>query len=130
MKFNDDEWTEILTRLEQATNARTLRWARSDEWSFADEYVAPVPGSVTYAIRSRDGDEQFPFIVRALDDRGEEVAEFQTAPSDWTASGTSSSAIATRLYETIARIVTGAPEKAQSLIESLEKLVPQEGEPF
>lgn len=132
MQFNNDEWLSFANKLEQATGLGKLRWSGTDAASdpFEDKpgYFATIPNNATYRLRSRDNDGEFPFVVTIFDPSGVEVAEFTTIPFGdiWEQNENSdqaASAIIARLYATVARLVTGAPEKARALLNGLDAII-------
>lgn len=129
MQFTDDEWLAFAIKLQQATLRGLLRWTGSDDLFDPDTtrgYTTTVAGNATYRLRTKDGDEQFPYILSVGEPDGAKLADFTTVPygDDWEQSTDArASQIIAELYPYVQRAVTGAPQKAKSLLDGLDGLI-------
>lgn len=133
MQFTDEEWLALSSKLERATSASKLIWSSKEETAGSIAFHATVPGSAIYTLRSRDSDNLFPFILEVSNTDGTTLSEFTTVPygDEWELSDNQrTSAIIDGLYSHVERLVTGAPQKAQSLLDGLDSLLPDNEAPF
>ncbi|MCK2035677.1 hypothetical protein KZC51_05965 [Microbacterium sp. SSW1-49] len=128
MQFSGEEWLAFVSKLEQATSSGKLQWSGDDNpFEEPPGFVASIPGNAIYNVRSKDYDGEFPYLLRILTESGEEVAEFLSPPFDSSAWEQTpeerASQRLTGLYGEIVRRVTGAPQKAQLLLDGLDNLL-------
>lgn len=132
MQFTPEEWYSFAHKLSRATDAGRVDWDMLDSDFSNNAFLAVVPGNAAYTIYSRDGDGQFPYILKINDLEGNPISDFTTVAYfdvfDLQAEHRASMVIES-LYQDVARLVTGAPQKAQSLLAGLEALAPEE-DPF
>lgn len=132
MYFTDEEWLAFAQRLRRATDAGRLQWEIQDPWT-ENVFIVTVPGNAVYKLASRDEDGQFPYVLEIKDLDGTKVSEFTTVAyaNSWDPSpAESASSILDSLYRDVGRLVTGAPQRAQSLLDGLGELAPPEEDPF
>jgi|GEM_PF-6003724 hypothetical protein len=129
MQFTGDEWLEFAIKLQTATFRGRLRWTGSDQLFDPDStrgFSTTVAGNATYRLRTKDGDEQFPYILTVCEPDGTVLADFVTVPygDDWEQPvEAQASRVIAELYPYVERSVTGAPQKARSLLEGLDGLI-------
>lgn len=129
MQFTSDEWLAFAIKLQQATSRGLLRWTGSDGIFDPDEtrgYSTSVAGNAIYTLRTKDGDEQFPYVLTIREPDGTKVAEFVTVPygDAWEQSADAgASQVIAELYPDVQRVVTGAPQKAKFLLDGLDGLI-------
>lgn len=135
MQFSGDEWYKFVQKLEIATSAGKLEWSGEENpFDSLPGFTASIPGNAKYNVRSKDFDGEFPYVLSVLDERDKLIAEFVSPPFDSNAWQLTSEENASRqlagLYGEIVRRVTGAPQKAQSLLDGLDDLLRDEDHPF
>ena len=134
IQFTPDEWFNIVQRLELATDHGRVSWSGEDDpFSINNGFQTTIAGNATYVLRSRDYDGTFPFVVKILDQSSNVDAEFETVPFEgkqWPEPDEQASETIARLYLKVKRLVTGAPQKARSLLDDLDGLLGQDDSPF
>ncbi len=131
MQFTDEEWLAFANKLERATELGAISWFHDDEAWNQHTYYTTIPGNAKYELYSRDEDGQYPYVLEISDLDGTKLSEFTTVPygDEWDKSSAQRvSAMLDRLYGRVTRLVTGAPQKAESLLRGLDDLLPPESE--
>lgn len=133
MQFTDEEWFALSSKLQQATTASKLIWSPQKDFAGISAFHTTVPGNAIYTLHSRDYDNQFPFVLEISDIDGTKLSEFTTIPYGdelELSYGQHASIVIDGLYSQVERLVTGAPQKAQSLLDGLDRLFPSDEAPF
>lgn len=129
--FNGDEWLTIVRRLADLTRRGLLTWQQDENAPGPGAFRAVAPNETMYLLYPTDFDGRFPYILSIWEGRVNEVGSFKTTAYDDTHFESSEEAVSAAIvdiYASVARLVSGAPQKLKSLLSELSLLDPNEGD--